>query len=368
MYGETSRNVSRSTADSSVHTLNSVDPPTEPSLSDDRSVYTTHTSFSSYASSSSYAAEPCFTVADCHDAHAPSHSRPEICTPTPDDSGVLCMYMQTPKKNTRLLPSLAPPLDLSHGSIVQKPLPPIPAASSRQLGGSDRRVSTVAPLPEPGHIRKTSARYRCDPPEPTSRCATPLSPSSRPSSTRSRSSSYTQESAEGGRKRAASYSLFPRTPSTGQQKLPINGMPSPPATGTVTTTPCSPRCTSTSTDAGRGNLTRSPPPPPPPPPSRDPRRNGKVLSLGTSLAPGPTEELQAPQIPSTGGEFSHRPPLRVAGTPGQSVLQRQKSMPCLVRPWTPSSGPPPTDPLPALPPVASGCLPLPQGHHERMNP
>ncbi|OAP55298.1 hypothetical protein AYL99_10271 [Fonsecaea erecta] len=364
MYGKTSRNVSRSTTDSSVHTLNSVDFRTEPSLSDSHSVYTTHTSFSSYTSSSSYAAaEPPFKIADSDEVSTRGDSRLGMSTPTPEDSGVSCMYMHTPKKNNRPFASLiTTPGHLvganSYEEFVHKPLPPIPA-SSRQLDRNDRRISTVAPLPGPGHVRKMSARYRCEPPDAMSRSVTPTPPSSRPSSARSRSSSHRQDSVEGGRRRVPSYSLFPRTPSTGQQKLPINGIPSPPAI----TQQCNLRCLDKSTDAEREDLTH---PPSPPLPSRDPRRHGKVLSSGTDFAPGLTRELQTSQIPAAGDEVSPRPTLRTADIPRRSVIPRQKSMPCLVRPRTPSLGPPPNEPLPALPLQALGRLPLPRRfHHER---
>ncbi|KIW93475.1 uncharacterized protein Z519_06080 [Cladophialophora bantiana CBS 173.52] len=373
-YRKTSRNVSRSTTDSSVHTLNSVDRLTEPSISDDRSIYTPHTSFSSCVSSHSYAARPFFADADSYEVPVPGDLRTAISTPTPNDSRVLCTYMPTPKKNTRHLSSMTTALDPvpganTHDLFVQKPLPPLPAPQS-QHGGNDRRISTIAPLPEPGDIRKTSARYRCEPPQDattTSRSATPTSPSSRPSSSRSKSSSCTQDLVvDGGRRRAASYSLFPRTPSTAQQRPPSNSSIPSPRQSTIATTlalqnQCSLRFPRTPSTGGTEDLTR--PRPPPLPPSRDPRRHGKVLSTDTAVAAAAvitTGQPPASYISSAEDEGNPRPPLRLAKTsPCQPVLQRQKSMPCLLRPRTPSSGPPPTDPLLALPTVASRCLPPP---------
>ncbi|OAL21677.1 hypothetical protein AYO20_11320 [Fonsecaea nubica] len=390
MYSKTSRNVSRSTADSLVHTLNSVESPTAPSLAaDNNSIYTTHTSFSSYASSSC-APEPFVTIADSDKVPTTGdYSWPAMSTPTPYNAGVWSMYKPTPNETTKnvarpmtALDSLAGIPSDSRDLPVQKPLPPIPASPYR-FGGDDRRISTIAPLPESGHIRKTSARYRCDRSETTtsnsSRCTTPTSPSSssRPASIRSRSSTYTQDSAEGGRKRAASYSLFPRTPSTGLQKLPINGIPSPPIPAAATSVASSSSISTTTIQCTLPNLP-SPSRPTthaeraevatrPPPPARDPRRHGQVLSLGKAMAANPNEKPQTSRICSVEEDGAWRvnppSPQRLAKTPQQSVLPRQKSVPCLIRPRTPSSGPPPTEPLPALPSVASDRLSL----HKRLH-
>lgn len=409
----TSRNISRSTTDSSIHTLNDLDRIRETSFSDDHSISTTHTSFTSITSSPSYTVESLSPSADYYEAPIPRDLRSLVSTPTQDDIGELSMYMATPKRSTRPVPSGSTSMDvpsdmINHDLFVRKPLPAIPDYSPN-LHGKDRPISTIAPLPEPGHIRKTSARYRCESQGTITQPNTPTSTSSIPSSTRSRSSSYTQEFSPGGsQRRTASYSLFPpQTPTTEQSRLShLSSMPSPPITtpGAVLASMCndsgSPFATY-SADEEKESMTQSRPS------SRSSqqmsRRPGKVLSVDTKDAetgveqpqrsPGVTEEhLQtcfgvSPDAPrrklsegkrsssasttaSTStleilatGTYGARAHVKLSNPPAsrQRKLKDQKSMPSLVHRPMPPAGPPPTGPLPALPTVAPSCLPLKLG-------
>ncbi|KAK5268387.1 hypothetical protein LTR96_006094 [Exophiala xenobiotica] len=382
----TARNVSRSTTQSSIATLNDLDRLRKPSFSDNQSISTTHTSFT--GSTISYRDES-FSSVD--DNPLPTLPSTRLSTPTQDDVGELSMFMATPKKPIhipkRIIPQEIHPDVISHDLFVQKN-----DSSSTTIAYNSRPISTVAPLPEPGHIRKISARYRYEmvplPTQPT----TPIS--SRPSSIRSRSSSYTsftQESSPGvGRPRTASYSLFPKTCSTEQSQVYVpSGMPSPPATtpGTAYESMCIDACSQEVADEDKSRpLSRV---------SRTTfRRNGKMLSVDAKAAqstttdqpqrsPAVTDALletcfgtqalpSAPRrklsakgsigvITTTTLEASPLPNVPTLSQPPRKTrhVKSQKSMPALHRSVTMLPlGPPPTGPLPAIPVHATSCLPL----------
>ncbi|EXJ77288.1 hypothetical protein A1O3_10446 [Capronia epimyces CBS 606.96] len=383
MPQRSARKISRSTTDSSIHTLTDLDNIREPSFSDDRSVSTAHTSFTSSTTSGFHAVDS-FSSAEYYEPPVPGDSQSRESTPTQDDLGELSMYMATPKRKRRPNPPPPPPprttsLDGKPDTIPHDLLVPT-SHSDHQAAASweskARPISTIAPLPEPGHIRKISARYRCElqglPPQP-------LTPVSRPGSLRSRSSSYTQDSPDGVQKRSASYSLFPKTPSQDQSQIISSvGLPSPPATtpGAAFESMCNVSGLGPDTrdeekeQISRGSQLAS-------------RRLGKALSIDTRHAEAAGGHIGHPQrTPSVTDAhletcFGAHPdaPRRkssaksslstITTTTGAApqVLRKhrhvrsRKSMPSLVHPSTPPSGPPPSGPLPALP--TETCLPLP---------
>ncbi|KIV84107.1 hypothetical protein PV11_06080 [Exophiala sideris] len=395
----TTRNISRSTTESSIQTLNDLDQLRNPSFSDDRSDSTAQTSFTDSFNES-------FSSIDTHDAPPmPSYPHSRLSTPTQEDTGELSMYMATPKKTA--LPRRTTSLEqreeadvISHDLFVQP-------TTSVELGvpHNSRPISTVAPLPEPGHIRKISARHRYDLQVLTTQPNTPTS--SRPSSIRSRSSSYTsytQDSSPDGQRRTPSYSLFPKTPSTEQSQIQLSGaLPSPPATtpGAAYESMCNqltysfPSSSEDDKDdiKPRRSSSRS-----------TTRRNRKMVSIDlktTELVdqpqrspavteghletcfgtqPHPSGRKRAPSAtkdmigtittttlepsPKLGGPV---PKLDKAPSRKRHV-KGQKSLPALLahRSATPTMpmplpaapiGPPPSGPLPALPTEESSCLP-----------
>lgn len=399
---KTKRNISRSTTESSIQTLNDLDRIRNPSFSDDRSISTTHTSFTGSINSVSYGTESGSASLDSYEAPLPplpSGTQSRLSTPTQDDVGEFSMFMDTPRKpSTRIsIPkrttSLEPSPDMiSHDLFVQ-------ADDSFEVATThkSRPVSTIAPLPEPGHIRKVSARYRYEAFQGT--MPHPNTPtSSRPSSTRSRSNSCTQEtSPDGGQKRTASYSLFPKTPSSELSSLHGAGdLPSPPVTtpGTAYKTMCyqiggSPSTTepikeeTESKPRSRSTSTTSRP---------SHKRTGTVLSINAKAAESGKGQLGRPQrspavteehletcfganpnaprrgTSASGAMFSitsttlersalESPVVRLADPPRKHRhVRSQKSMPTLAHRSMPPLGPPPSGPLPALPTEA--CLPL----------
>lgn len=386
-----SRKISRSTTDSSIHTLTDLDNIRDASFSDDRSVSTAHTSFTSSTSSVSHAVESFSSVEYEPPVRRDAQSR--VSTPTQEDVGELSMSMATPKR--RPLPP--PPKTTSsdqHTDAINHDLFVPTSESDHQAAVSwesrSRPISTIAPLPEPGHIRKISARYRY---EPQVLPVQPMTPVSRPGSLRSRSSSYTQDSPDGVQKRTASYSLFPKTPSQEQSQLAqATGLPSPPVTtpGSALESMCN--------GYGLVSLTEEKEQPARSRPSsrgsqRASRRLGKALSIDTKNAEAATGHISQPQRSPAVTDahlytcFGARPdaPRRKSstktslstmttttieassGVPTQVLqlanpprkhghIKGQKSMPSLVHRAIPPSGPPPTGPLPALPTEA--CLPL----------
>lgn len=403
---QTSRNISRSTTDSSIHTLNELDQLRHPSFSDDRSVSTTHTSFTD-SMTESFA-----STVDSHDAPPlPSYPHSRLSTPTQEDVGELSMYMATPKKSAQIqVPKRTTSLEREDTDVISHDLFVQPSTSV-ELGVAHncRPISTVAPLPEPGHIRKISARHRYEVQVLPTQPNTPTS--SRPSSIRSRSSSYTKDSSpDEPRRRTGSYSLFPKTPSTEQSQIQLSGaLPSPPATtpGAAYESMCSALSysfPSSSEDDKEDTKVR--------PASRTmstsrstSRRNGKMVSVDLKT----TEQIdQPPRSPAvTEGHletcFGTQPlangrkrapsaakdmigtittttlePSPKLGGPVPKLdkaparkrhVKGQKSMPALAvhhhRSATPTlailsapSGPPPSGPLPALPTEeSSSCLP-----------
>lgn len=413
-----SRNVSRSTTESSIHTLSSLDRMRDASFSDDhRSISTTHTSLTSYTNSPTHPTEPFSPSVESFEPTIHAGSRSRAATPTQDDAGEMEMFMATPKRSDRVIPPRTSSLDnsadmISHDLFVQKPLPPI-VDNSPKLGSRERPISIIAPLPEPGHIRKTSARYRYDsqgalalPQTPTSTTSrptsiTPGSTSTRPPSVRSRSSSYTQESPDGGQRRVVSYSLFPKSSSEQPRLLP-SSLPAPHASSPTSATEnvCRYHIPRDSMgDEKQGELvTRSRA-------SSQGSRSGsqrgsKALSVDTVAAaassslpvdqpqrsPSVTEahlqscfgakdgvsrprllagkrSLSGNAITAITRETLASPaaeaaPFKLGDAPKKNQVKSQRSMPSLVHRSFPPSGPPPTGPLPALPPTPA-CLPLP---------
>ncbi|KAL6247731.1 hypothetical protein RBB50_005079 [Rhinocladiella similis] len=380
-----SRQISRSTTDSSIHTLNDLDQLRKPSFSDSQSISTTHTSFTS--SVMSYGAES-FTSVD--EPPLPVGPQSRLSTPTQDDIGELSMYMATPRKSISVpkrTTSLENTTDvISHDLFVQSN-----DSSSTTGTYRSRPISTVAPLPEPGHIRKVSARHRYDLQNLPVQPATPAP--SRPSSTRSRSSSHTsyntkEHSPEGLHRRAVSYSLFPKTPLSEAQAAAA--LPSPPVT-----TPggaYESMCNYPLTPGSEGDKSR--------PTSRAGRvsswRSNKMLSVDAKVAQSTTtEEPQRspvvadshfdtcfgtqvhPDAPrrklsdlSSIGKITTTTlqpsamdgPVPRIGQPPRKTrhVKAQKSMPALPRGVVMQPlGPPPSGPLPALPAEAPlSCLPL----------
>ncbi|KIW40008.1 uncharacterized protein PV06_08565 [Exophiala oligosperma] len=383
-----SRQISRSTTDSSIHTLNDLDQLRKPSFSDSQSISTTHTSFTS--SVMSYGAES-FTSVD--EPPLPVGPQSRLSTPTQDDIGELSMYMATPRKSISI-PKRTTSLEntndiIPHDLFVQKN-----DSSSTTGTYKSRPISTVAPLPEPGHIRKVSARHRYDLQNLPVQPATPAP--SRPSSTRSRSSSHTsynystkEHSPDALHRRAVSYSLFPKTPLSDAQAAAV--LPSPPAT-----TPGAAyesMCNYPLTPGSEGDKSR--------PSSRVGRvsswRSNKMLSVDSQIAQSTTTEgpQRSPVVAdshfdtcfgtqvhpdaaarrklsdhSSIGKITTTTlqpsamdgPVPRIGQPPRKTrhVKGQKSMPALPRSVVMQPlGPPPSGPLPALPAEAPlSCLPL----------
>ncbi|OCT48190.1 hypothetical protein CLCR_04030 [Cladophialophora carrionii] len=408
----TARKVSRPSTDSSVHTLNTPDRLRKRSISDNHSISTTHTSFSSHASYGPHTPDSSFSSTDSYEAQVPSDSRSRILALAQHDLEDPSVHFaihqgniskKCPVSLPRQTTSQDTPLNLSPTeSRIQKPLPAVP-----QLDDAGRRISTVAPLPEPGHIRKTSARYRCETrgvahTEPS----TPTSPGSRPCSIRSTTSSHTSGSCET-HKRTASYSLFPRTPSSRQTGLPSRRtLSSPSATATGSTTGPQreseiyrerDRDKDRDTERGRASavLDSASAPPSPPltdpattrdratstgsrPPSRtkfkrhgmlpvDPRPKGASarevpFSTLSREEEGEVEEEEQEDAAAAATIDRPPPPRLTKRPPARDQVVRQKSMPSLsvsARARGPPSGPPPDTPLPALPTGASRWVSLP---------
>ncbi|KAL2408267.1 hypothetical protein ABEF93_000332 [Exophiala dermatitidis] len=377
-----SRKISRSTTDSSINTLTDLDQIREPSFSDDRSVSTAHTSFTGSTTSMSNVIES-FSSMESYEAPTTKDAQSRVSTPTQEDAGELSMMMATPKRRP-------PPSDsISHDLLVPTSDADHQAAVSWE--SKSRPISTIAPLPEPGHIRKISARYRC---ELQGLPVQPMTPTSRPGSLRSRSSSYASESPDGVQRRTPSYSLFPKTPSHDQPQLINTGLPSPPVTtpGSALESMCGTgpgleavgeekESISKSRPSSRGSQHAS-------------RRLGKALSIDTKHAEAGSKQISlpqrspavtdamlqtcfgahtdAPRRPSTNGCLStittttiethpavSSPVLQLANPPRkQRHVRGRKSMPSLAHRSLPPCGPPPNVPLPALPTEA--CLPLPE--------
>ena len=320
-------NAPRSTTASSAHTPNSFDRLRDRSCSDNRSISTTQTSYSSNTSSPLHTPDSSFDSRDSYEAPRSTESKLRILTPSEHDIGELSMYMQKPGNHQRPVPIRATSADTpatrtGDGWFTHKPLPAVP-----QLGlqfDKGRRISTVAPLPEPGHIRKTSARYRCDSRAAIIEATTPTRHAERPPSVQRTSSTRKSGTAH---KRTASYSLYPRTPSVEQAHMPSRSTPSPTAPTTMRERAM--------TDSR------------PPSSSRSSRRFGKMLPLNipTTCATA----LESPcSISSQEDAVKPPPPLRLAKAPARQQIIRQKSMPSL-RSRSPPLGPPPDAPLPALP-------------------
>ncbi|KIX05559.1 uncharacterized protein Z518_06431 [Rhinocladiella mackenziei CBS 650.93] len=399
-----SRDISRSTTGSSIHTLNDLDRLREPSLSDDHSISTAHTSFTSSTHSVSHTVESLPTGADSYEVHLLQSTRSRVSTPTRDDIGELSMYTATPKKAPTRNPfprrttSLGNRSDIiGRGVCVHTPASKESdqSTSLERSEPNSRPISTIAPLPEPGHIRKTSARHRYElqclnnPPQ------TPTSP--RPSSIRSTSSLYNQDSpVEGTQRRRVSYSLFPKTPSSEQSPLSPREMPSPLAT--MPGPSLEGMCNISGTchfpaefiNDDKASLARTRPSSKGSPPSS--KRHGEVPSVDMAKSetgdkpqgsPAVAEtHLQiccggSPNVPrrkvsskkslsaiktttfessvSTGSTSAVSVPKLGNPPRKNSHVKGQKSMPSLVHRPIPPSGPPPTGPLPALP-IEAGLL------------
>lgn len=220
----TSRNVSGSTTDSSIHTDNELDDLRDSSFSDDQSTYTATTSIAGSVASRSPAFES-FSVSG-NSYREPLTPASRLSTPTQHDIGELSMYMETPRKNDPLVPKPLQPhgrtdsaqhqrLTSTEGNgIIDHSLFVQPGACSTYQA---RPISTIAPLPPPGHLRKTSGRHRCEAQPIPTQPNTPAS--SRPTSMRSRSSSNVTQCSPTDMhfKRTAGYSLFPRRDSSAGQ-------------------------------------------------------------------------------------------------------------------------------------------------------
>lgn len=377
-----SRNVSRSTTDSSTYTMNSLDNLRERSISGNYSVSTTHTSFSSYTGYPMHTIDTSFSGTDDYGPPLLPELTSVFSTPTSPEAEELGMYMPTPRRTSRPQPrrtfSLDTPAAAANEEVYErKPLPALP----QQLPVSDtqdRRISTVAPLPEPGHIRKISARYRCDSRGgAVTKPSTPTSPTQRPSSVESMLSTATYNS-EGGHKQTPSYSLFPRTPSMEHARISSRDSQSPCSSPVTSSTP-----TSTTPIPGPGLSTRSdrsPSDPIAPFRTRSAKRHGTLLPLDTNAATStttiaktspPTTTNPAQKLPyclscpDSAASGDLKPPvplrLRVAKAPARvpapapapaarfPSLTRQKSTPSLHAARALPSGPPPQEPLPALP-------------------
>lgn len=394
-----SRNVSRSTTDSSIHTLNDLDDLRDSSFSDARSVSTSCTSVTGSVASRSPAVESFTLSASVYQgSQASASTTSRLSTPTQDDVGELSMYMATPRKNSTSdtlvprplrnraysgsVPSSHHPDVIDHALFVQ----PTKHLESGSPNMGSRPISVIAPLPEPGHLRKVSARHRYEAQGTTT--AHPNTPnSSRPSSVRSRSSSsVTQlDSPIDLPNRRPSYSLFPKRYSSLEDSVhaashsdaqsPPSATPRSAREGSGSSFPF-PRSSDERSEA-RSSFTSY---------RSVQRRVGRVASIDSNSevqidspqrSPAVTEALlqscfgtapfrrtyQPHPVPVSSKEASiettmlevsaslaraskgvilSNPPRRAGHVKGQ------KSMPSLVSSMPPS-GPPPTGPLPALP-------------------
>lgn len=411
-WAPSTRNFSHSTTDSSIHTLNELDDLRDSSFSDDRSTYTATTSVAGSVASRSPAFES-FFVNDIsyREPLTPASTASRLSTPTQADIGELSMYMETPRKSGNA------------ESMVPEPLPSYGRPDTAQcqttpVGGKGfidhslfiqpspystmqaRPISTITPLPAPGHLRKTSRRQKYESQPVFTQPNTPAS--SRPSSIRSRSSSnVTQGSPTDAHfKRTASYSLFPRRDSSiglgsvvasPDVPLPLNIK-----LGTGFEENHSPSSTTGSLvdvgDDGRSYTSEET--------ALIPRKQSmssegsKDVVINTNQAGSETEGQSQPQrspivterhLQTCFGTAQNRPkraraplhpttksciettllemPALISKTPSkvrlsnpprrQKHLKGQKSMPSLVSGTMPPSGPPPTGPLPDLPCEAS---------------
>ncbi|KAK5052744.1 hypothetical protein LTR84_002610 [Exophiala bonariae] len=223
-WAPSSRNVSGSTTDSSIHTDNELDDLRDSSFSDDQSTYTTTTSVAGSIASRSPAFES-FSISSnsYREPLTPASTISRLSTPTQHDIGELSMYMETPRKSDSLVPKPLQPharpdaaqhqrlTSMGGHGVIDHSLFVQPTVYSTY---QTRPISTIAPLPPPGHLRKTSVRHRCETqPVPTQQ-NTPAS--SRPTSMRSRSSSSVSQCSptDVQFKRTPRYSLFPRRDSS----------------------------------------------------------------------------------------------------------------------------------------------------------
>ncbi|RVX72137.1 hypothetical protein B0A52_04735 [Exophiala mesophila] len=389
------RNVSRSTTDSSIHTLNDLDDLRDSSFSDTRSVSTSCTSIASR----SPAVESFSPSASVYQGtQTPASTTSRLSTPTQDDVGELSMFMATPRKNSTSETLVPRPLRTRaySGSVPTSHHPDVidhalfvQPTKHLETGSTDmgsRPISVIAPLPEPGHLRKVSARYRYEAQGTTVHPNTPNS--SRPSSVRSRSSSSVTQldsPIDLPNRRTPSYSLFPKRYSSLEDPVHVcslSDVQSPPSV-----TPGNARDSSgssfpfsrtsddqsearssltsnrsvrrkvgrvASVDSNSEVQTDSPPRSPAvteallqscfgtasvrrPAQAQPVLVNSKETSIETTML-----EVSASIARASQGVMLSNPPRRVGHVKGQ------KSMPSLVGSMPPS-GPPPTGPLPALP-------------------
>jgi hypothetical protein len=322
---DVTRNVSTSTMSSYVHMATSVKPKVDQHNAANRSVSTTNTSFSSQTSYSSPGLNSAFSSTGTDSYNSPIYPDFQMLTKEPSrgshsDIGAPAKTTDKPSRpESRCTVSLE-----ATATQSTKPLPSVPSPV-QPIDGNERRVSVVPPLPAPGHIRKTSARYRSTLNEPN----TPTSPCSTTISTRSRSSSYQRDSTDVNHRGTVSYSLFPRTPSIRQE--PISPKDTPPPSSTPPTTP------SDVPSFESKPLSRT----------RSVKRIGKLLPL--SIGGSCFKPLDSPvSFTSTRNDVKPPTPLRLTKAQVGRSLVRQKSMPSL-HAWEPPLGPPPKVPLPALP-------------------
>lgn len=412
-WAPTSRNVSSSTTDSSIHTDNELDDLRDSSFSDDQSTYTTTTSVAGSIASRSPAFES-FSVSGSsfREPLTPASTASRLSTPTQHDIGELSMFMETPRKSGHS-ESLVPNPLRPHGrpdsvqqhqrltsmggkGVIDHSLFVQPSAYSMD---HTRPISTIAPLPAPGHLRKTSGRHRCEPqPVPTQ----PNTPgSSRPTSTRSRSSSSVTQGSPTDLhfKRTAGYSLFPRRDSSVGQGLITSSndgvlpghkrlgsafeMHSPASTATFSSDLVDTGMSPTSEDlvwtqrkhslskgsykglsinTGRSNSIAEEPNQPQRSPLVGDRHlrscfgaNPHISQCQRTTSPTANEssiiETTLVEIPTLLSKTPSK--VRLSNPPRKNRhIKGQKSMPSMACSAMPPSGPPPSGPLPQLPPGA----------------
>jgi hypothetical protein len=365
---DASRSASRSTTGSSVHTLNSTDQPRDHSHSDNHSISTVHTSFSSFSTRTSHGSrtvQSCTSIVDGFNIPAP---KSYILSQRGLPYTVSERFGEKERKHhssTRSAPARIASFEEHAREPEANPFTKKQLPVLAQRDDPQRRLSTIAPLPEPGHIRKTSARYRADIRSAVTEPITTTNPTSRVLS-----------NPAGGHKRVSSYSLFPRV-SSGGCTLPLSS--------STSMTPPSSRAQRAISDPR--SLTYQPPTrtdratsDPRPPSRRDPRRHGTLPLLALDSASGmlgaaPTDTkatISSPAFPPLGSPCSISsnesdvkppPPLRLAKAPRvgrQDAIVRQKSMSSLqIR--GPPSWPPPNVPLPPLPVEIERRVVLPVG-------
>ncbi|KEF55263.1 uncharacterized protein A1O9_08917 [Exophiala aquamarina CBS 119918] len=410
-WAPTIRNVSTSTTDSSIHTLNELDDLRDSSFSDDQSTYTATTSVAGSVASRSPAFESFFANdMSYREPLTPASTASRLSTPTQADIGELSMYMETPRKSGNA-ESLVPERLRRHGRPDAAQCPNTPAGGKGVVDHAlfvqpspystmqTRPISTIAPLPAPGHLRKSSRRQKHESQPVYAQPNTPAS--SRPSSIRSRSSSNVTlgSPTDAHFNKTASYSLFPprRDSSVGfgsvaaaaNVSLPLNIRP---ATGVEeSNSPASTRGSSVDFgDDGRSST------------SEDTALHLRERSMSTARSKGLLLNTNSADVASGAQRVSQRSPIvterhlqtcfgtapnqngpKRARAPSQAAaesciettllempalisktpskvrlsnpprrqkhLKGQKSMPTLACGTMPPSGPPPTGPLPDLP-------------------